>query len=138
MRINITFDLQNNTILEIDNEILERKSFLVRSELLIESSISYNFKENWKWIFTWSADKIGYEFIEIREYFNPDGDSFPPLFYEHKNNFRTLAKWSYDPASNELYKLIYNKEYFPDVSEIKIEVKNQGRANWALNFSNKE
>ena len=51
-------------------------------------------------------------------------------------DFRTLAKWSYDPTSNELYKLIYNKEYFPDVSEIKIEVKNQGRANWYFNFSN--
>lgn len=136
MKINISFDLKGNTILDINNEIIERKTFLVKTELLTESSVSYYFKKNWRWVFIWSADTVGYEFIEIREYFKPEKDEMPPKYIDGIKDYRILAKWSYDIHSNELYKLIFNKEYFPNVSEIKIAIKNTGKTGWVLNCSN--
>lgn len=136
MKINILFDLKGDTILQINNKIIERKTFLVKTESMTQSTFSYYFKKNWRWSFIWSADKLGYEFIEIREYFKPDKQEIPPKYIEKIKDYRILAKWSYDIHYNELYRLIFNKEYFPDISEIKITIKNTGKTDWVLNCSN--
>ena len=132
MKINLIFDLKGDTVLKIDNEIIKKNTFLVETDLLKESFIEYHFGEKWKWIFIWSADKIGYEFIEIREHFKSESEE--NHYNDNICNFRTLAKWSYDKYSNELYKLVFNKDYFPDVSEIIIEIRNTDKSDWVLKF----
>ena len=73
------------------------------------------------------------EFIEIREYFKSESEK--NNHNDEKCNLKTLAKWSYDKYSNELYKLVFNREYFSDVSEIIIEIRNTDKSDWLLKFS---
>ena len=40
MKINILFDLKGDTIIEINNEIIKRKTFLVKTETITESTVS--------------------------------------------------------------------------------------------------